>query len=185
MVTLANCMADMRRVVKNGEWVAGVTPNRMTNRLAYLMRVDGVYAREVYWRKFHGSRLDCVYRPNPKAPDCFDQLRNPWHGAKDKRRDLKCNRILWSKTFFWFAQSYDSDNEAPQGLVLPREYGALRVSHRSRYGMFVQVPREFLDWVASQPQLQSFKVIDGLDGQIWCGQCVPSGQDDHLRRHFC
>jgi len=172
LVTLANCMADMRRVVKKGEWVAGVTPNRMTNRLAYLMRVDGVCARDVYWRKFHGSRIDCVYRPNPKAPHGFDQLRNPWHGAEEKRRDMKSDRILWSKTFFWFAQSYDSYDKAPQGLVLPSKYGALKWSHRSRYGMFVKVPRHFLDWVARQPQLQRFKVIDKFEGQTRCGQCA-------------
>ena len=174
LVTLANCMADMRGVVKKGEWVAGVTPNRMTNRLAYLMRVDGVYARDEYWKKFQGSRLDCVYRPNPMAPRGFDQLRNPWHGAEAKRRDMKSDRILWSETFFWFAQSYDSYNKAPQGLVLPSKYGALRRSHRSRYGRFVTVPRHFLDWVARQRQLQRFKVIGMFEGQTRCGQCVSS-----------
>ena len=41
LLTLANCMADMRGVVKGTEWIAGIAPNGMTNRLAYLMRVDG------------------------------------------------------------------------------------------------------------------------------------------------
>jgi len=179
LVTLANCMADMRRVVKKGEWVAGVTPNRMTNRLAYLMRVDGVYPRDMYWKKFEGSRIDCVYRPNPRAPHGFDQLRNPWHGAEEKRRDMKSNQVLWSKTFFWFAQSYDCDSKAPHGLALPSKYGALRRSHRSRYGMFVKVPRHFLDWVARQPRLQTFKVIDNFGAETRCGQCVSSSILSH------
>jgi hypothetical protein len=83
LLTLANCMADMRRVAEVGEWVAGITPSRMTNRLAFLMHVDGEYTRANYWETFRGSRLDCIYRPNPEVSSGFDQLPNPWHGLSN------------------------------------------------------------------------------------------------------
>jgi Nucleotide modification associated domain 2 len=171
VMTLANCMADMRQVVQVGEWVAGVTPNRMTNRLAFLMKVDGEYTRAEYWAKYEGSRLDCIYRPNPKAKCSFEQLPNPWHGADEQAKDMKCHRILWSTKFYWFAQSYNKRTKAPHGLQLPPEYLKLALSQRSRYGVFCELPESFLRWVSEQPQLDSFNVLDGNESQETLPDC--------------
>jgi len=168
LMTLANCMADMRRVVHVGEWVAGVTPKRRTipSKLAFLMKVDGECRREEYWEEFEGSRLDCIYRPNQKAKFGFEQLPNPWHGADELAMDMKCHRILCSTKFYWFAQSYNRKTKAPQGLpLLPEypEYGKLALSQRSMYGGFCELPETFLQWVSEQDQLDSdsFSVLDG------------------------
>lgn len=163
LMTLANCMAAMRRVVQVGEWVAGVTPKRMTmpSKLAFLLKVDGEYTREEYWDKYEGSRLDCIYRPNPKAKFDFEQLPNPWHGADEQALDMKCHRILRSTNFYWFAQSYTRRTKAPQGLPLPPEYGKLALSQRSMFGVFCELPESFLQWVSERPQLDSFIVLDG------------------------
>ena len=189
LLTLANCMANMRGVAPIGEWVAGITPSRMTNRLAFLMRVDGEYTRAKYWQRFRGSRLDCIYRPNPKALFGFDQLPNPWHGRTEEAKDLKCNRILWSRNFFWFAQSYDIRGRTPKGLAIPPKYRELTVSQRTRYGAFCDLPKGFLDWVSGQPQLAKFDVIGAFEPEeetavqplrprektlfIGCAQSVP------------
>ena len=163
LLTLANCMADMRRVAEIGEWVAGITPSRMTNRLAFLMHIDGDYTRADYWRRFRGSRLDCTYRPNSEAPSGFDQLQNPWHGRTEEAKDLKCDRILWSRNFFWFAQSYDIYRRVPEGLAIPPRYRELAVSQRTMYGAFCLLPKGFLDWVSSRPQLARFDVIGSFE----------------------
>lgn len=160
-ITLANCMADMRRVVRVGEWVAGITPNRMTNRLAYLMKVGGEYTRAEYWEKYKGSRLDCIYKLKPNAEFGFECLPNSWHGAEEQPDDMKCHRILWGTEFYWFAQSYDKRTKTPQGLKIPSRYEDLAASQRTRHGVHCKVLSSFLDWVAEQPQLDSFKVLDG------------------------
>lgn len=177
LLTLANCMADMRRVAEIGEWVAGITPSRMTNRLAFLMRVDGEYTRADYWHIFQGSRLDCIYRPNLDSPSGFDQLPNPWHGRTEKAKDLKCNRILWSQTFFWFAQSYDLRNKTPTGLAVPARYRDVAVSRRSMYGTFCKLPAEFVEWVARQPRVNTFAVIGEFDRQTDADGQSESGRD--------
>lgn len=76
---------------------------------------------------------------------------------------MKCNRILWSRNFFWFAQSYDIHDKTPKGLAIPPEYCGLTVSHRTMYGAFCYLPKKFLGWVSSQPQLPQFNVIRAFE----------------------
>lgn len=156
LLTLANCKPGIREKAKDSEWIAAVTPVRMGYRLAFLMRVGGSWTREQYWKKFKHRRADSIYKPT--VGGAFEQLNNRFHDAGYRVRDLSCNRILWSNEFYCFAEDYRRNDTIPRGLVLPRKYNRLCRSMRTRYGYFLDMPDDFVDWVKKQPgRRKSFK----------------------------
>lgn len=171
LLTLANCKPGIREKAAKGEWVAAITPKKMGYRLAYLMRVDGDWTRADYWGEFEGSRLDSIYRPGRAGR--FDLLDNPFHGSEQYDTDTSCNRVLRSDEFYYFAEPYGHDDDAPTGLKLPPKYGAFRRSMRTYYGYHIEIPDDFLRWVKSQPgRLRRFSVHAG-DGRRPCHCCRP------------
>jgi hypothetical protein len=124
VLTLANCMPRIREVANETEWIAGITPTRMGLRLAYLMRVDERLPRRQYWDCYRRTRLDSIYK---LVRGHWHRFPNPWHNNKDTRRkDLSSKWVLWSRTFYVFANSYDRKNTAPLGLELDPTYAVLQ-----------------------------------------------------------
>lgn len=157
LMSLANCMPQLRAGVRTGEWVAGITPARMSLRLAFLMRVNIVYTREQYWRRFRSTRLDSIYEPEYDEAGAlmfFNQHPNPWHGEGRLFYDLQCERIPLSGCFFNFTEGYDAHERTPQGLALPPQYEALLGKGIRGAGAFRDVPISFLPWVTTQPTVE-------------------------------
>lgn len=105
--TLACCKPRIRAKVEKGDWVAGTTPTkRGAGGLVYLMRVDGVLSFGEYWRKrrFRG-RNDNIYCPvGTGGFKGYKQMKNPWHGRENVRKDLSADRALTSKTFVYYGE---------------------------------------------------------------------------------
>lgn len=179
VLTLANCKPLIRTAANEGEWIAGVTPTRMTLRLAYLMRVDQKMSREEYWERYRSSRFDSIYKPQNGS---WSQLENPWHNDEESfRRDLSSDFIIWSNRFHVFAQSYTGKCNEVRGLALDPRYRALAKGGMRGYGHFIELPDDFLAWIQKQPRmvLCDFKVIRDF-GDGGCGCCdsdkdVPEG----------
>jgi hypothetical protein len=171
LLTLANCKPPIRRVAKEGDWIAGVTPKRMKLRLAYLMRVDERIPRSLYWKRYKKSRFDGIYKP--KGNGEWVQLKNPWHWDKESyTRDLKVDWVLLSKDFYVFANSYSDHETNPQGLPLPDRYSGLAQAGMRAYGHFIDLPDSFLSWIQKQPRLKlaNFRVLSDF-GENGCGCC--------------
>lgn len=158
IMSLANCMPGLRAGVRVGEWVAGITPARMGLRLAFLMRVNIVYTRVQYWRRFRDTRLDSIYVPQFDEAGAFmhfyAQRQNPWHGADRYAYDTESERIPLSGCYFNFTPGYDAWERTPQGLALPPQYEALLGKGVRGAGAFRDVPLSFLPWVTTQPTVK-------------------------------
>lgn len=181
LLTLANCKPLIRDAAPVGEWIAGVTPKRMGQRLAYLMQVDGRLTRDEYWKRFRDSRFDSIYRPRVNGG--WKQLKNPWHvDAESFEHDLKSEWVLLSNEFFVFANSYRDRESTPKGLQLPTEYSALSRDGMRGAGHFIEVPESFLSWVRKQPALtlKDFEVLRDFDAE-GCGCC----KDEATRSTTC
>ena len=168
LFTLANCKPGIRGVAKKGEWIAAITPKNMGYRLAYLMRVGGSWTRTEYWQKFKRSRADSIYKPTNGG---YTLLKNPFHDSKNKDTDTKCERILWSSEFYYFAEPYDLGENTARGLVLPKKYRSLCRSMRTCYGFHIDVHDDFVEWVRKQPgRLHKFKTVYPRNNHA-CGEC--------------
>src|ERR1019366_96811 len=171
LLTLANCKPGIRSVARKGEWVAAITPKKMGYRLAYLMRVGGSWTRAEYWQKFKRTRKDSIYKPTPGGR--FKLLKNPFHDASNYVRDTKCNLILWSNVFYYFAEPYDRGETDPHGLVLDTRYESLCRSMRTQYGFLVHVPDDFVQGVKTQPgKLKNLRILYS-EIRHPCGNCQP------------
>ena len=170
ILSLANCKPLIREVAPIGEWIAGITPARMTMRLAYLMQVDERIRRTEYWKRYKTSRFDAIYKPTTNSK--WLQLRNPWHSDEDCARDLSSDWVLLSKSFYVFANSYLESQKNPSGLELPEEFSQLARSGMRGYGHFIEVPDSFLPWIRTQPKLAlaDFRVLRDFHGNA-CGCC--------------
>ncbi|AFM31278.1 MULTISPECIES: hypothetical protein [Stutzerimonas stutzeri group] len=105
-LTLATCKPQIRRLKKQGDWIAGFTSKALTGdrvgeeRLIYLMQVGKkLHLRDYYSDPLYQDKIpnlgksgpipktgDNIYRPLvPGAiePAHFEQLRNPNHWDKD------------------------------------------------------------------------------------------------------
>jgi len=168
LFTLANCKPGIRNVAKKGEWIAAITPKNMGYRLAYLMQVGDSWTREEYWQKFNRSRADSIYKPTNGG---YKLLKNPFHDADNSVTDTTCNRVLWSHRFYYFAEPYELGEKTARGLTLPKKYGSLCRSMRTRYGYLIDVPNDFVEWVMKQPgKLDKLATLYPRDNHS-CGQC--------------
>ena len=146
VLTLANCKPPVREAAECCEWIAGVTPTRMTARLAYLMRIDRRLSREDYWKEYRRRRLDSIYEPI--ANGGWYRHKNPWHKDQESfDRDLSSNIVLWSKRFRVFSNSYTEQNTVPQGLTIDPKYSILERGGMRGAGHFLELPDDFLAWV--------------------------------------
>lgn len=173
LLTLANCKPGIRQTARKGDWIVAITPREMGYRLAYLMRVGGVWTRAEYWQKFKRSREDSIYKPTTDGR--FRLLKNPFHDASNHARDTKCNLVLWSDVFYYFAEPYDIGENDPHGLILDKKYKNLCRSMRTRYGFLLDVPADFVRWVKRQPG--RLKSLSTLYPEVShpCGDCQSKG----------
>lgn len=123
--TLACCKPRIRALARPGDWLVGITPKGLGNRLAYAMEIAEVLTFAEYFadRRFalkkpiwkHGAPLtrrrgDNIYRPLPGGG--FEQLPSNHYdharGREDvnaKRTDLGGKHVLVSRRFAYFGSS--------------------------------------------------------------------------------
>jgi hypothetical protein len=175
LFSLANCVWLIRKFVaehpEQDHWIAGLTPARMGTRLAYLAFITEIVSRWEYAQR-HGlydnetrrGRCDAVYADGQSEP-----VYNPWHKPRvDKEeiaKDHKCDKVLLSRRFFFFAKTYDYTENAPHGLELPTPYAALLKKGAHGYGVPVQVPGDFLSWIEQRPKLKELDTIYDFERQ--------------------
>jgi Nucleotide modification associated domain 2 len=171
LLSLANCKPLIRDSAAVGEWIAGITPKGIGNRLAYLMRVGERLSRKGYWARYERSRHDSIYKP--LALGGWHQFQNPWHVDEESRkRDLSSEWVLISTEFFVFANSYAEGETGAHGLALASAYSALSKEGMRGAGHFIELPDSFLQWVQEQPRLRldDFVVLSEF-GSKGCGCC--------------
>ena len=170
VLTLANCKPPIRTAAKKCEWIAGITPTRMTLRLAYLMQVNDKLRREQYWARYNSTRFDSIYRP--RADGGWFRFKNSWHMDEESfKTDLSSDFVLRNKTFCMFANSYTDHCTEPHGLKLDQNYLALARGGMRGYGHFIELPNDFLSWIEQQPRLalKDFTVLrEFVDGGCGC-----------------
>ena len=119
MCSLAICKPGIRRVAKQGDWVAGLGSKNghsgdLSRRLVYAMHVDEVLSLEDYDRRAHADwphripdmdsgdlseRLgDCIYDFSRGAP----LQRRSVHGPGNAKTDLGGENVLVSRDFYYF-----------------------------------------------------------------------------------
>ena len=137
--TLACCKPAIRRSAKVGDWVVGLTPKSMGNRVVYFMRIDEVKGSFAdYWndRKFARKRPvrdrtiemkcgDNIYEPKSaggyrQIPSMHSngELENP----VNKKHDLGGKRVLISETFTYFGHEAIELPPALKSLVVGRAH---------------------------------------------------------------
>ncbi len=119
--TLACCKPAIRRSARVGDWVLGITPKHLGNRLAYAMRVDEVLSFAEYFRDERFGEKKPSYGGGPRLAELGDNCYEPLpHGGfrqlpsvhfdferncedpATKAWDLSGERALVSRDFGYF-----------------------------------------------------------------------------------
>lgn len=118
--TLACCKPAIRKKAQPGDWVVGITPANLGNRVAYAMRVEQTLSFGEYWSRFprkrprrHSSRS----RKERVGDNCYEPIGGGefralasahWESDGDpidvarKKRDLSVQRVLVASRFCYF-----------------------------------------------------------------------------------
>ena len=158
--TLATCKPRIRKIAKDGDWIAGFSSKRhyKDRRLVYAMRVDKVLDFDEYWKDTSFK----YKRPIPtgdREQQCGDNIyhRNPddgswiqapsYHNEDHIERDTKFPQALISKTFVYYGA---------KAVKLPHEFrnwdgqdiSPMGIGHRCNFADGLR--EEFIDWLAPQ-----------------------------------
>lgn len=121
--TLACSKPHIRRNAHVGDWVIGTTPLPDRGRLVYAMRVDRGLTFDMYWQfpeyecKKPGKNNGCgdnIYKMGKDG--LLVQVKNPFHGKEDFKSDTSINRVLISRTFYYFGK---------QAIEIPEKLSAV------------------------------------------------------------
>lgn len=129
-LTLATCMADIRRTKSVGDWVAGFAGKTLVRKcraldvpilhhgLIYLMQIDEIRSLDEY---FHDPRFqqkkaiplgtnditmergDNIYQSDGMGN--FSQLENDNHDEGELLKDTKGKNVLIAKQFYYFGRN--------------------------------------------------------------------------------
>jgi hypothetical protein len=148
--TLACSKPNIRHSANVGDWIIGTTPSPGKGRLVFAMRVEKGLTFDMYWEQ---QEYECK-KPN-KENGCGDniykrgergglvQVENQAHREAQFERDIRVNRVLISKNFYYFGK------EAPEipvkfAPLVSTVQGHKRIKPTSTE--YVRVTR-FLEWL--------------------------------------
>ncbi len=120
--TLACCKPAIRRTSRPGDWIVGLTPRALGNRVAYAMRVEESLSFEEYWSdpRFKTKRprwKKRASRVDKRGDNCYEPLGNDkfrqlpsahWdhehnrEGQENKAKDLRGKCVLVARRFCYF-----------------------------------------------------------------------------------
>ncbi len=121
--TLACSTPNIRRNANLGDWIIGTTPAPDQGKLVFAMRVDRGLTFEMYW---DFPEYECK-KPN-KNNGCGDniykmgkdgqltQVKNLFHGKENIKSDTSINRVLISKTFYYFGK---------EAVAIPKKFSSI------------------------------------------------------------
>lgn len=158
--TLANCKPAIRRTAEIGDWIVGLSPKAMGNRIVYAMQVDEILSYAEYFqdKRFAAkipdyTRGKVVYKCGdniyePLANGGFRQLRSGHslgeeENPETKAHDLGGVYVLVARTFHYFGS---------KSIDLPDDLLMLKVgrAHKCRFSW--EVIAKFQAFIASFPE---------------------------------
>jgi hypothetical protein len=109
--TLACGKPNIRRNANVGDWIIGTTPPPDKGKLVFAMRVDRGLPFEMYW-DFPEYQCKKPSRNNGCGDNIYKkgkdghlvQVKNLFHGKEHFKADTSINRVLISKTFYYFGR---------------------------------------------------------------------------------
>jgi hypothetical protein len=172
--TLANCKPTIRRTSEFGDWIVGLSPKGIGNRVIFAMEVDEIldYASYFRDRRFaykipdytRGEVVwkagDNIYKPLPDGE--FQQLRSMHSNGDEENPETKAHdlggvNVLVAKNFHYFGAS---------GPELPLHLEELKVgrAHKNRFSQ--ETIKDFLAFISSHPQGVSASPTNWPSGDI-------------------
>lgn len=148
--TLACCKPPIRRYANIGDWIIGTSGAPDKGKLVYAMRVDRGLTFDLYWEF---PEYECK-KPS-KSNGCGDniykmgaggelvQVKNLFRNEKHFKSDTSVNRVLISKTFYYFGA---------EAVEIPKRFISLvhttqahkRIKSTSEN---YDIVTEFIDWL--------------------------------------
>jgi hypothetical protein len=186
--TLACCKPAIRRRARPGDWVLGITPKGLGNRLAFAMQVEEALTFEDYWRDRRFRRKRPRWEPGrtliekcgdncyePKADGTFRQMRSMhWDRENDredgraKARDLRGKYVLVSRRFSYFGEQAPSFPAQLASLRLPARFLRVNFSEEEEAALLrflVRLPRG----VRGRPRGWRKDDVSWRQGRARCG----------------
>lgn len=92
--TLACCKPSIRRTARVGDWIIGLTPRKIGNRLAYAMKVNEVLSFDEYWKDERFEKKKPNWKSGIKQDEygdnCYQPLSNGrYRQMKSQHHDPK------------------------------------------------------------------------------------------------
>ena len=148
--TLACCKSSIRQNANIGDWIIGTTKSPNTGRLVYAMQVDRSLTFDLYWdypeyehKKPCKNNMcgDNIYKKGTNG--VLVQMKNISHGEEHFQSDTKVNRVLISKTFYYFGQEAPEIPSQHKNIIKKgRGYKRTRPTAKN-----YDVVTEFLEWL--------------------------------------
>ena len=164
--TLACCKPAIRRKARPGDWVVGITPRDLDNRLAYAMKVDESLTFEEYGldRRFKAKRPRWKTRGvKHRGDNCYEPLgngkfrqlpsnhydhKNGRENQRLKKTDLGGKRVLVGRRFCYYGD---------EAVPFPKRVNFKRPERYNRVNFTDKEKSQLLEFLESLPQ--------GIQGQ--------------------
>lgn len=151
----------IRNKARIGDWIIGTTLAPKRGKLVYAMRVSRALTFDLYWdypeyesKKPGKSNVsgDNIYKNGDDGT--LIQVKNQYHSEKHFESDTSVNRVLISKTFYYFGVDAPEIPEQYRSIVSTGQ-GHMQIKPSSKNSMAVSV---FLIWLRD-----TFK--EGINGE--------------------
>ncbi len=152
--TLACSKPIIRKAANVGDWIIGTTRSPTGKaQLVYAMRVDRGLTFELYWDfpeyecKKPGKNNGCGDNIYKRGQDGhLVQVKNLFHGKEHFKTDTSINRVLISKTFYYFGK---------EAIEIPDKFSAVAHTTQGHKTLKPNPPNSnkrdivplFLDWL--------------------------------------
>lgn len=151
--TLACCKPNIRKNANIGDWIIGTTRSPDKARLVFAMRVDRGLTFDMYWdfpeyeckkpSKDNGCG-DNIYKKGKDGH--LVQVKNLFHTKEHFKSDTSINRVLISKTFYYFGK---------EAVEIPGKFSSVVVATQGHKTIKPNPPSSnkrdvvplFLDWL--------------------------------------
>ena len=189
--TLACCKPDIRRTAKEGDYVVGLGPRHLGNRVVYAMQVTETLDLNSYWHdeRFRNKRPDIEARREKAVGDNiyhrdtaggWQQARSQHsheNGQQDRqltRIDTNGENVLIGRDFIYWGGDGPPLPYNLEGLIVKRK-------HRSKSNEIL-IP-DFIEWFEGQNERGCLGLpTEGLDSPSRGRMCKRNGKSKPRKR---
>jgi hypothetical protein len=159
--TLACSKPKIRYYARIGDWIIGTTIGPKKDSLVFAMQISRALTFDLYWKypEYQSKKPnkdnvtgDNIYK-NGEHVDLI-QIPNLFHSEKHFKSDTSVNRVLISKTFYYFGKDAPAIPDQYKSIISPAQ-GYTQIKPTSKNSMAVSV---FLIWLRD-----NFK--EGVNGE--------------------